>query len=117
MHASRSLTKRVIGSAAAVGLLGGLITVAATTSQVVSAAPTVIASDLTGGAPVNLTSYTNPWTGAFASAADGFEIYQRVVSASIPFSVLDDTLATFPPDTQGIVDDNNLDRFFGAVDT
>ncbi len=77
----------------------------------------VVASDMTGGPSQNLLSYSNPYNGAFASAGDGFQKYQRGVSSSIPFSVLDDSLATFPGDTLGIVDDNNLDEFFGATDT
>ena len=77
----------------------------------------VVASDMTGSTSQNLLSYTNPYNGAFSSAADGFQKYQRGVSSSIPFSVLDDSLVTFPPDTQGIIDDNNLDEFFGVTDT
>ena len=100
---------------AAVTLLAGLLTAVAASPA--SAAPVVIASDLTAAAPVGLISHTNPSAEAFASGGDGFEIYQRAVSASIPFSVLDDSLATFPADTLGIVDDNNLSRFFGATDT
>jgi predicted extracellular nuclease len=77
----------------------------------------VVASDMTGSTSQNLLSYTNPYNGAFSSAGDGFQKYQRGVSASIPFSVLDDSLATFTSDTLGIVDDNNLDEFFGVTDT
>jgi predicted extracellular nuclease len=77
----------------------------------------VVASDMVNSSNQNLLSYTNPYTGAFTSAADGFQKYQRGVSATIPFSVLDDSLATFPGDTLGIIDDNNLDEFFGVTDT
>jgi len=77
----------------------------------------VVASDMTGSTSQNLLSYSNPYNGAFASAGDGFQKYQRGVSSSIPFSVLDDSLATFPGDVLGIIDDNNLDEFFGATDT
>ena len=60
---------------------------------------TVVASDLTGGASVNLVSYVNAFTDAFTSAGDGAQIYDRDASPSIPFAVLDDSLATFPGDT------------------
>ena len=103
-----SLSKRVIGGAAAFGLVGGLLAVGATTGPTVSAAPTAIASDLTSSGSLNLTSFTNPFAGAFTNPADGFQKYQRGVSPTIPFSVLDDTLVSFPPDTQGIVDDNDV---------
>ncbi len=72
---------------------------------------------MTGSTSQNLTSYSNPFNGAFTSAGDGFQKYRRGVSASIPFSVLDDSLVTFPGDTLGIIDDNNLDEFFGVTDT
>ena len=81
------------------------------------AAPTVIAYDMLGSSSQNMLSYTNPWRDAFGSAGDGFQKYQRGVSSSIPFSVLDDSLITYPPDTLGIIDDLNLDEFFGIVDT
>ncbi|MGD9092202.1 MAG: hypothetical protein PVF74_05115, partial [Anaerolineales bacterium] len=81
------------------------------------AAPTVIAFDMVGSASLNLVSHTNPWEGAFSSPGDGFEKYQRQVSSTIPFAVLDDSLFTFPPDTLGIIDDLNLEQFFGIVDT
>ncbi|MDF2234596.1 choice-of-anchor I family protein [Albimonas sp. CAU 1670] len=78
---------------------------------------TVVASDLTGGASVNLVSYANAFTDAFSSSGDGAQIYDRDASPSIPFAVLDDSLVTFPADTLGIVDDTNLDPFFGVTDT
>lgn len=77
----------------------------------------VVAFDLVGSASQNLTDFSNPFDGAFASGGDGFQTYQRGVSGSIPFSVLDDSLMTFPSDSLGIVDDTNLDSFFGATDT
>lgn len=77
----------------------------------------VVASDMTGSTSQNLLSYTNPYNGAFSSGADGFQKYQRGVSSTIPFAVLDDSLVSFPSDSQGIIDDNNLDEFFGAADT
>ena len=77
----------------------------------------VIAFDMVGSASQNLTTYTNVWNGAFSSAGDGFQQYQRGVSATIPFSVLDDSLSVFPTDSLGIIDENNTDVFFGVTDT
>ena len=77
----------------------------------------MLAGDMNESTSTNLISYENVWTGAFSSAGDGFEKYQRGVSGSIPFAVLDDTLVSFPPDTIGIIDDNYTFEFFGAVDT
>lgn len=82
-----------------------------------SAQAEIIAFDLVGSASQNLVNYTNPWTDAFSSAGDGFQVYQRGVSASIPFAVLDDSAVTFPADGIGVIDDFNTDAFFGAVDT
>ena len=79
--------------------------------------PTGIAYDMLGSMDLNLTSYTNAFTGAFGSAADGFQKYQRGVSSTIPFAVLDDSLSIFPPDSLGIVKEGNTDVFFGIVDT
>lgn len=65
----------------------------------------------------NLTSFSQtPAPGAFSSPGDGFEEYQRGVSASIPFALLDDS-TTFPPETLGMVNSTKLDRWFGVVDT
>ena len=82
-----------------------------------SAQAEVIATDMVGSTSSNLISYSNPWAGAFSSAGDGFQKYRRGVSPSIPFSVLDDSLAIFPPDSLGIIKDGNLDEFFGVTDT
>jgi len=81
------------------------------------AAAQVIASDMTGSTSQNLISYSNSFNGAFSSAGDGFQKYQRGVSPSIPFSVLDDSVSIFPPDSQGIIREDNLNIFFGATDT
>ena len=64
-----------------------------------------------------LTNFTNAYNGAFSSAGDGFQKYQRGVSASIPFAVLDDSLSIFTSDSLGIVKEGNTDIFFGVVDT
>ena len=66
---------------------------------------------------LNLISHSNPFDGAFTSASDGFQKYQRGVSLSIPFSVLDDSLVIFPTDSLGIIRDGNTDVFFGVTDT
>ncbi|MBT8039450.1 MAG: hypothetical protein KJN78_04370 [Gammaproteobacteria bacterium] len=84
-------------------------------AQLVQAAD--IAWDMVDGTSQNLTSYSNPWTDAFGSAGDGFQKYQRGVSPSIPFAVLDDSLVIFPADSLGIVKDGNVNEFFGIVDT
>jgi hypothetical protein len=76
-----------------------------------------IAFDMVGSASLNLSSFSNPFTGAFSSAGDGFQKYQRFVSPSIPFGVLDDSLSIFPPDSLGIIGESNTDVFFGIVDT
>jgi hypothetical protein len=87
----------------------------------VSASPslstTVVAFDMVGSASQNLVSYTNAFTGAFASASDGFQKYQRWVSPTIPYSVMDDSLSIYTGDSLGIIKEGNTDEFFGATDT
>jgi predicted extracellular nuclease len=80
-------------------------------------ASTVVAYDMVGSTSQNLISYTNAWTGAFGSAGDGFQKYQRFVSSTIPFSVLDDSLSIFTSDSLGIIKEGNTYEFFGATDT
>lgn len=77
----------------------------------------VIGFDMVGSASQNLNSFTNSFAGAFTSPGDGFQKYQRGVSASIPLSLLDDSLSIFPPDGLGIIDETNTDEFFGIADT
>ena len=79
--------------------------------------PPGIAFDMVDSTNLNLNSFTNPYDGAFASAGDGFQKYQRGVSSTIPFSVLDDSLVIFPADSLGMIKDGNTDEFFGATDT
>lgn len=68
--------------------------------------------------PLNLIGSTaNPPLGSFTSAGDGFDIFQRGVSASIPFDLLDDSAGSFPPDNQGIIGSGKTDAWFGIVDT
>jgi predicted extracellular nuclease len=81
------------------------------------AAPTTIAYDMVGSASQNLTSYTDDPAIPFSSAGDGFNKFQRGVSPSIPFAVVDDSLGSFPPDNLGIIKTGNIDEFFGTVDT
>ena len=81
----------------------------------------VVARTLSADGDLNLTSYANafdPVAGgaAFASLGDGFQIYQRNISASIPFALLDDSLSTTFTDTVGIIQSTNLAPFFGGVD-
>ncbi len=78
---------------------------------------TLVAYDMVGSASQNLVSYTNVWTGAFGSSGDGFQKYQRWVSPTIPYSVLDDSLSLYTPDNLGIIKEGNTDEFFGVTDT
>ncbi len=81
-----------------------------------NASADIIAFDMVDSASQNLTGYNNAYTDAFGSPGDGFQIYQRGVSGSIPFAVLDDS-TTFTSDSIGIVNSTNTDTFFGIVDT
>lgn len=100
----RTTHSQILAAAAALGLAG-------------AAQAEVIAFDMVDSASQGIVSYTNVWNGAFSSAGDGFQMYQRDVSTTIPFSVLDDSLSIFPGDTLGIIDENNEDVFFGVTDT
>ena len=73
---------------------------------------TVVAYDMVGSTSQNLLSYSNIWEVGFTSLADGFKKYQRDVSASIPYDVLDDSLSIFPADSKGIIKEGNTDEFF-----
>ena len=85
-------------------------------SLVAGATPTVVASDMVNSTATNLVSFTNA-APPFSSAGDGFGKFQRGVSSSIPFGVLDDSVSIFPPDTLGIIGEANTDEFFGVIDT
>jgi len=99
-------------------LIGIIVLLAAAFGGVTPAkAETAVAYDMVGSTSQNLTSYTNAFEGAFSSPADGFQKYQRGVSPSVPFSVLDDSLSIYPPDNLGIIKDGNTDEFFGVTDT
>ncbi|MDH3588605.1 MAG: PEP-CTERM sorting domain-containing protein, partial [Gammaproteobacteria bacterium] len=84
-----------------------------------SNATNIIGFDLVGSDSHNLISYSNEVTdaGGYSNPGDGFGIYQRGVSPTIPFALLDDSLSIFPGDTLGIIDENNTGRFFGVTDT
>ncbi len=96
---------------------GGSETFAFQNIVITGSVPTEIAYDMVGSASQNLTSYTNPWTDAFASGSDGFQKYQRGVSPSIPYGVLDDSLSIYTGDNLGIIKEGNTDIFFGVTDT
>ena len=99
-------------------LAAGLIAapLVAVPSGSLTAAPVAIASDLTGAAPVNLVSFTDDPAIPFTSAGDGFNVFQRGVSPTIPFDLLDDSLVV-PGRHAGHHRRNDLDPFFGVVDT
>lgn len=61
-------------------------------------------------------SYINPYTDAFSSNADGFQIYQRNVDLNIPNALLDNSDITIS-DSLGIITSTNTQAFFGIVDT
>ncbi|NNC75045.1 MAG: ExeM/NucH family extracellular endonuclease [Acidimicrobiia bacterium] len=87
-------------------------------AQTANAAVTMVAYDMVDTESLNLTDHTNAFAGAFVSSGDGFQKYQRDVSPSIPFGVMDDSFEEFPPDSQGIIKDYPVDHeFFGVVDT
>jgi len=83
----------------------------------VSSEAQVVAFDMVGSTSQNLLSFTDDPAIPFGSAADGFNKFQRGVSATIPFAVTDDSAGSFPPDTLGIIKTGNTDEFFGIVDT
>lgn len=105
MHTNNTLYLGVVAA------LAGLASFAEAQAQ-----ESVVAFDLVGSANSKRISFQNDPATPFTSPADGFGIYQRGVSPSIPFAVLDDSLS-FSSDSQGIIDESNLDAFFGVSDT
>lgn len=93
-----------------------LITLLGSPSFAVVAQESLVASDMLGSTSSSLIDFSNA-APAFSSPGDAFGKLQRGVSASLPFAVADDSLIGFPTDTQGIIDENNLDEFFAIVDT
>ena len=88
-----------------------------TTNSTRAADAVEIGYDMVSSNSLNLIEHTNSFKNAFSSAGDGFQKYQRGVSPTIPFSVLDDSLSIFPSDSLGIVDETNIYEFFGVTDT
>ena len=112
--------RKTLVAALVAALIAALVAVtgpAALTAASAGAAPSTVAFDLVGSASQNLVSFTDDPAIPFTSPGDGFQKYQRGVSPSIPFAVLDDSLTIFPGDTLGIIKDGNTDEFFGVVDT
>ncbi|MCI5095352.1 MAG: ExeM/NucH family extracellular endonuclease [Rhodobacteraceae bacterium] len=106
-----TLTARTDGGSEALALQNLVIEAATPTS------PQVVARALSAEGDLNVLSYVNT-APAFASAGDGFGLFQVGLSPSIPFSLVDDSAAVFPADSLGIIDSNtNTDPFFGATDT
>jgi len=74
---------------------------------------------------INLSSFSaDPAPGSYSSPGDGFEIYQVGVSASIPFSLVDDSFSAFPADVLGIIHGSTDspgfipdNAWFGVIDT
>jgi len=97
--------------------LACVTTIASLLFYSLSATAAVVAFDMVGSASQNLTSFTNPYDGAFTSGADGFQKYQRWVSSSIPYSIMDDSLSIYTGDNLGIIKEGNTDDFFGTTDT
>lgn len=58
-----------------------------------------------------------PPSGTITDPADGFDIFQRGVSPTIPFALLDDSAGSFPPDVQGVIKTGKSDRWLGLADT
>jgi hypothetical protein len=82
-----------------------------------SADADVVAYDMVSSTSQNLISFTDDPAIPFTSNADGFQKFQRGISTTIPFAVLDDSAGSFPSDTLGIIKTSNTDEFFGIVDT
>lgn len=94
----------------------------ATTALTVSAQAQTFGRAVSGDGDLNLTSYINAFDTAgggtaFSSLADGFQIYERGVSPSIPFNLADDSAGSFGGDVIGIVKTADTDPFFGVSDT
>ena len=87
-------TVRVLASTGVSLLVVILLTGTATPPA--QASSSAIAYDMVGSASQNLVSFTDDPAIPFTSAADGFNKFQRGVSSTIPFAVLDDSAGTFP---------------------
>lgn len=114
MHTTHTHRRRVVAAISIVAMLASLLGLSA--APPADAMPTVIARDLSSDGPLNVISFGTD-APAFSSPGDGFEIFQRGVSPSIPFAVLDDSAIGFPTDSLGIVTEANTAPFFGVTDT
>jgi hypothetical protein len=75
-----------------------------------------IAWDLVSTTSQNLVSFGTD-APDFSSPGDGFQKYTVGVSESIPYTLVDDTNAGYPPDAVGVIDAaTDFDEFFGVVD-
>ena len=79
-----------------------------TTNSTMAADPVEIGYDMVSSNSLNLIEHTNNFENAFSSAGDGFQKYQRGVSPTIPFSVIDDGLSIFTSESLGIIDETNI---------
>ena len=78
----------------------------------------IVAFDLVNGGSSKLNSFTDAPEIPFSSGGDGFQKYTRNPgNENIPFDLADDSISVFTTDTQGIVDETDLNPFFGLVDT
>lgn len=74
-------------------------------------------SNIVGSPARNLSYDQVPAIGTLTEPGDGFQPFSRLLQPElIPFSLLDDTCSIFTADTQGIVDENKLDFWFGVCD-
>lgn len=102
----------------AVAVSGAMVAAMLLPMSPAAAAGTTYARTLSSDGDLNLVSYSNPIEDSpFSSPGDGFNVFQRDVSSTIPFDLLDDSLAGFASDSQGIVGVADTAPFFGIVDT
>jgi hypothetical protein len=127
-------TRQVTLNTATPGLKSGVITVAATSQGAANPLFTLPVSFIVGGggdpirtviakddfdAPLNLIAFSqSPSAEVFTDPQDGFGRFQVGVSASIPNNLMDDSTATNPNDTRGIINRSaESDGWFGMADT
>ena len=114
MQTTHTHHRRALAAITIVAMLASLLGLGA--APPAYAMGTVIARDLSAEGPLNLVDFGTD-APDFSSAGDGFEIFQRGVSDSIPFAVLDDSAIGFPPDNVGIITEADTAPFFGVTDT
>lgn len=98
-------------------LIAAAVLASVSTLGTAQAQESPLAFDMVDSTALRLLDYSNTFTGAFTSAADGFQKYRRGAGPSIPFSLLDDSACGFSSDALGIIGCNNTEDFFGATDT